>query len=56
MFLELFDFELLFFKRNNFSDLIFFEKNVSCKFYAFPEKRLEKQTHIDNFSLKQNPK
>ena len=43
MFLELFDFELFFFKINNFSEFkFFFEKNVSCKFYAFPEKTFGK--------------
>ena len=53
MFLELFDFKLFFFKRNNFLRiLIFSKKNVSCKFYAFLEKTFGKQTYIDNFSLK----
>ena len=56
MFFERFDCGFFFFKRNNFSVLICFEKNVSCKFYAFPEKTFGKKTHIDKFSLKKNPK
>ena len=57
MFLELFDFELFFFKRNNFSEFKFFSKKMLvANFMRFWRKRLEKQTHIDNFSLKKNPK
>ena len=55
MFLELFDFEFFFSKEIIFQNFNFFEINVSCKFYAFPEKTVEKQTHIDRFSLKKNP-
>ena len=57
MFLELFDFELFFIKRNNFSEFKFFSKKMLvANFMRFWRKRLEKQTHIDNFSLKKNPK
>ena len=53
MFLELFDFELFFFKRNNFSEFKFFwKKMLVANFMRFRRKRLQKQTHIDNFSLK----
>ena len=45
--LELFDFELFFFSKHNFSEFKFFsKKNVSCKFYAFPEKTFEKNKVI----------
>ena len=51
--LELFDFEIFFFKRNNFSEFLFFSKKILvANFMRFRRKRLEKQTHIDNFSLK----
>ena len=57
MFFELFDFELFFFKRNNFSKFYFFLKKILvANFMRFRRKRLEKQTHIDNFSLKKNSK
>ena len=46
-------FWIFFFKTNNFSVLLFFEKNVSSKI-CFRRKRLE--THIDNFSLKKKSK
>ena len=36
--------------------LIYFEKMLITNFMRFRKKRLEKQTHIDNFSLKKNPK
>ena len=58
MFLELFDFELFFFSK----EIIFQNFNFCSKkmlvanFMRFRKKRLEKQTHIDNFSLKRNPK
>ena len=55
--LELLDFELFFFKRNNFSVFSFFSKKMLvANFMRFRRKRLEKKTHIDNFSLKKNPK
>ena len=57
MFLELFDIELLFFRRNNFSELKFCSKKMLVEnFMHFRRKRLEKQTHMDHFSLKKNPK
>ena len=50
MFLELFDIELFFFKRNNFSEFSFVSKKMLvASFMRFQRKRLEKQTHIDNF-------
>ena len=52
MFLELFDIELFFFKRNNFSELTFFSKKMLfANFMRFRSKSLEKQTHIDNFFI-----
>ena len=42
MFLELFDIEFFFSNELILRILIFFEKNVSCKFYAFPEKMFGK--------------
>ena len=45
MFLELFDFELFFFIRNNFSE-----------FYAFPEKTFGKTNSYRSFFFKKNPK
>ena len=51
MFLELFDFELFFFQI-----FIFSIKMLVSNFMRFRRKRFEKQTHIDNFSLKKNPK
>ena len=40
-----------------FQNLNFFrKKNVAFYFMRFRRKRLEKQTHIDKFSLKKNPK
>ena len=58
MFLKLFDFELFFFKTSNFSEFSFFSKKMLVSnFMRFrKKKRLEKQTHIDNCSLKKNPK
>ena len=57
MFFELFDFELFLFKRNNVSEFLFFSKKMLvANFMRSWRKRLEKQTHIDNFSLKKNPK
>ena len=57
MFFELFAFELFFFKRNNFSKFKFFPKRMLvANFMRFRRKRLEKQTHIDNFSFEKNPK
>ena len=57
MFLEIFDFALFFFKRNNFAEFEFFSKKMLvANFMRFRRKRLEKQTHIDHFSLKKNPK
>ena len=55
MFSELFNFEF-FFSKENFSEFLFFWKNVSCKFYAFPEKTFGKKTYINNFSLKKKSK
>ena len=53
MFLEVFDFELFYFKRNNFSEFKFFSKKMlGANVMRFRRKRLEKQTRIDNFSLK----
>ena len=53
MFFELFDFELFFFKRNDFSEFNFFSKKMLvANLMRFRRKRLETQTHIDNFSLK----
>ena len=53
MFLQLFDFELFFFKTNNFLEFFFFStKMLVANFMHFRRKLLEKQTHIDNFSLK----
>ena len=55
MFLELFDFKLFFFKINNFSEFEFFLKKILvANFMRYRSKRLEKQTHVDNFSLKKN--
>ena len=46
-----------FFKRNHFSEFKFFSKKMLvANFMQFRRKRLEKQTHIDHFSLKKNPK
>ena len=57
MFLELFNFELFFFKRNNFSEFQFFSKKMLvANFMRFRRKRLEKQTQIDHFSLKKKSK
>ena len=57
MFLEVFDFEIFFFKRNNFSEFYFFSKKMLvANFMRFWRNRLEKQTHIDNFPLKKNSK
>ena len=39
---ELFDIELFISKEIIFQNFNFFEKNVSCKFYAFPEKTFGK--------------
>ena len=53
MFLELFDFEFFFFKRNNFSEFYFFSKKMLvANFMRFLRKCLEKQTHIDNLKKK----
>ena len=53
MFLELFDFEFFFVERNNFSEFSCFSKKMLlANFMRFRRKRLEKPTHIDNFSLK----
>ena len=50
MFLELFDIELFFFKRNNFSEFQFFSKKMLVEnFMRFQRKSLEQQTYIDNF-------
>ena len=38
-----------FFNRNHVRILIFFEKNVSCKFYAFPEKTFGKTNSYRSF-------
>ena len=44
---------IFFFKRNNFSEFLFFSKKILvANFMRFRKKRLEKQTHIDTFSLK----
>ena len=43
MFVELFDFEFFFSKEIIFQIFNFFRKNVSCKFYAFPEKMFGKK-------------
>ena len=52
MFLELFNIELFFFKRNNFAEFNFFSKKMLvANFMRFQRKRLGKQTHIDNFFL-----
>ena len=43
MFLEIFDFEFFFFSKVIiFQNFNFFEKNVSCEFYAFLEKTFGK--------------
>ena len=55
MFLELFDFELFFWKINNFSEFYFFSrKMLVANFMCFQRKRLDKQTHIDNCSSKKS--
>ena len=57
MFLELFDLNFFFFKRNKFSEFKFFsKKTLVANFMRFRRKRLEKQTRIDSFSWKKKSK
>ena len=46
----------MFFRKEFFSVNFFGKKMLVANFMRFRRKRLEKQTHIDNFSLKKNPK
>ena len=55
MFLELFDFKLFFFRKKEFFRIwIFFEKNVSCKFYVSKEIQKYDQRKFYFFSWKKH--
>ena len=48
---------IIFDKRNNFSEFqVFSKKIIVANFMRFRRKRLKKQTHIDNYSLKKKSK